>query len=170
MRRRVAHLYPFSPQKDHLGPLGDPEDDPRDPYALKEKVYKPGEGHQRTSSLQLLSRRHQKLQAFYDYQNERIDDYLKPLSQHAQEARDEGEAHRLPVKIAVNGSLAVNCLLAVIQIYAAVSSLSLSFFASAIDAIFDPLVTVLIWYLTRAAARADPQKWPAGGSRMIKFV
>lgn len=143
---------------------------------LKDKIQKP-ELVKRTSSFKGAvgggkgaadQRRERKLQAFYKYQNERIRDFLKPLVQHAQEAKDEEEAHQLPVKIAVNASLVCNTVLAIIQIYAAVSSLSLSFFASAIDAIFDPAVTILIWWLTKKAAKADPQKWPAGGSRMIK--
>jgi len=58
--------------------------------------------------------------------------------------------------------------LAVLQIYAAVSSLSLSFFASAIDAIFDPCVTIMLFWLGKKAANADPMKYPSGGSRLIR--
>lgn len=169
MRRRIAESYPFSPQKEHLGELGDLEDEARDPLLLKDRIQRPTAPISRASSFNTVTgRKQQKLKAFYEYQNGRIQALLKPLVQHAQEAKDEEEAHKLPVKIAVNASLACNCVLAIIQIYAAVSSLSLSFFASAIDAIFDPAVTVLLWYLTRKAAKADPQKWPAGGSRMVK--
>jgi len=56
-------------------------------------------------------------------------------------------------------------VLAVIQIYAAVSSLSLSIFATAIDAVFDPLANFVLNYCHRLSSGADLNKWPAGGSR-----
>ena len=67
---------------------------------------------------------------FYDEQNEHIRALLKPLSKHAEEAQDAEDSSRLPVKIAVWASLAANCCLAVLQLYAAASSLSLSFFGA----------------------------------------
>lgn len=67
---------------------------------------------------------------FYDEQNEHIRALLKPLSKHAEEAQDAEDSGRLPVKIAVWASLAANCCLAILQLYAAASSLSLSFFGA----------------------------------------
>lgn len=183
VRRRIAESYPFrAPTSSyHLGELGDLEDEARDPFLLKNKIIQeddqqaasvaPTSKLSRAPSIKSLggdAERRRKVKCFYQDQNARIANMLKPLVKHAQEAKEDHEAHKQPVKIAVTGSLVVNCVLAVLQIYAAVSSLSLSFFASAIDAIFDPCVTVLLWYLTRRAKKADPQKWPAGGARMVK--
>lgn len=67
----------------------------------------------------------------------------------------------IQVKIAVTGSLVINILLAVIQIYAAVSSLSLSFFATAIDAIFDPCANLILGYAHRKAEKVDLNKYPS---------
>lgn len=177
VRRRIAESYPFSPQQqEHLGELGDLEDEARDPLLLKNKIYQPPARARpslsRTSSLKSVydSGKSGKLHAFYEYQNERIRDFLKPLVKHAQEAKDEQEAHRRPVQIAVYASLVFNSVLAILQLYSAIASLSLAFFASAIDAIFDPAVTILLWALTLKVKRADPQRYPAGGSRLLKYV
>jgi len=107
-----------------------------------------------------------KVGEFYDSQNEHIKTLLKPLSKHADDARDEEAASRLPVKIAVNVSLAANVCLAVLQLYAAASSLSLSFFATASDSVFDPFANVALYYIHRKATRVDPLKYPSGGSRL----
>lgn len=52
-------------------------------------------------------------------------------------------------------------VLAILQIYAAVSSLSLSFFATAIDAIFDPAANLVLHYCHRKAQTVDLQKFPS---------
>ena len=54
------------------------------------------------------------------------------------EAKEEREGEGLQYKIAVTGSFAANIILAVLQIYAATSSQSLSLFTTMADAIFDP--------------------------------
>ena len=51
-------------------------------------------------------------------------------------------------------------------VYAAVSSLSLSFFATAVDSVFDPMSNVLLWWLHRVSTRLDTNKWPVGGARL----
>lgn len=58
---------------------------------------------------------------------------LLPLS--TSEAADAAEESALKVKIAVYASFYANCALAILQLYAAVSSLSLSLFATAIDSV-----------------------------------
>lgn len=75
-----------------------------------------------------------KIASFYESQNEHIDNLLKPMDVHTAEARDAGEAAALKVKIAVNVSFAANICLAAIQLYAAISSMSLALFASCVDA------------------------------------
>lgn len=69
------------------------------------------------------------------------------------------------VKIAIYGSLAANCVLACLQLYAAVSSLSLSFFATCIDSVFDPAANLVLNWCHRAGQRADLRRYPSGGSR-----
>lgn len=88
------------------------------------------------------------------------------------------------VKIAVYASLIANILLSglqskfpvplllqlhltvIILVYAAVSSLSLSFFATAIDSVFDPMSNLLLWRLHRLSKKLDTNKWPVGGARL----
>lgn len=55
------------------------------------------------------------------------------------EAKAERESEGMQLQIAVTGSLIANIVLAIIQVYAAVTSLSLSLFTTMADAIFDPL-------------------------------
>jgi len=65
----------------------------------------------------------------------------------------------------VNISFAANICLAVVQLYAAISSLSLALFASCIDAVFDPFANLILWLAHRASAKAEEKKWPVRGSR-----
>ncbi|KAJ7695990.1 hypothetical protein B0H17DRAFT_1198311 [Mycena rosella] len=76
---------------------------------------------------------------FYEKQNKQIEALLMPMEQHIELAQEEEDKNRLAIKIAIYGSLIANCILIVLQIYATASSLSLSFFTTAMDAIFDPL-------------------------------
>lgn len=71
----------------------------------------------------------------------------------------------MQIKIAIYGSLVANCILAVLQLFAAVSSLSLSFFATASDSVFDPAANVVLNWAHRKGERADSKKYPSGGSR-----
>lgn len=75
---------------------------------------------------------------FYEHQNEQITDMLKPLATLINEGQQSEADNALKVKIAINLSLFFNIALAAIQLYAAISSLSLALFASCIDAVFDP--------------------------------
>lgn len=119
--RRISGVYPFSPQKEDIGQLGDPDGSARDPYSLAEKINQvPSSLRSRKEAIRRAAR-HKKTQSFYDEQNELIRNYLKPLIHHAQDARDDDEAHRAPIKIAVYASLAANIILCVLQIYGAVS-------------------------------------------------
>ena len=51
-------------------------------------------------------------------------------------------------------------------VYAAISSVSLSLLATAIDSVFDIGSNVVLNYLHKKAARLDVNKWPVGGSRL----
>lgn len=52
------------------------------------------------------------------------------------------------------------------QVYAAISSWSLSLLATGIDSVFDIGSNVLLWWLHRKAEKLDPNKWPVGGARL----
>ncbi|PPQ99526.1 hypothetical protein CVT24_005316 [Panaeolus cyanescens] len=99
-------------------------------------------------------------------QNDLINDLLKPMEEHTEDAKQEEEAARLPVKIAVYASLIANFALCVLQMYAAASSLSLSLLATGIDSVFDIGSNVLLFFLHRKAAKLDVNKWPVGGARL----
>jgi hypothetical protein len=75
-----------------------------------------------------------KIASFYADQNDHIQDMLKPLSTLSAEGEQDVRDNALKVKIAVNLSFACNTVLAIVQLYAAISSLSLALFASCIDA------------------------------------
>ncbi|KAJ3521776.1 hypothetical protein NMY22_g12174 [Coprinellus aureogranulatus] len=95
-----------------------------------------------------------------------IESLLKPMDAHTEDAQAEEEAARLPVKIAIYASLYANFVLCVIQLYAAISSASLSLLATAIDAVFDIGANVLLFWLHRKAVKLDTNKWPVGGARL----
>ncbi|THH23237.1 hypothetical protein EUX98_g7940 [Antrodiella citrinella] len=95
-----------------------------------------------------------------------ITSFLKPMEDHTEEARAEEESTRLPVKIAVWASLISNFALCVLQLYAAISSLSLSLLATGIDSVFDIGSNVLLVWLHKKASSLDVNKWPVGGSRL----
>ncbi|KAJ6582943.1 CDF manganese transporter [Mycena vulgaris] len=97
---------------------------------------------------------------FYEKQNKEIEALLMTMDKHIENAQEEEDTNRLA------GSLIANCVLAILQIYAAASSLSLSFFATAMDAVFDPMANILLNYCRRKAASADPQRYLSGGSRL----
>ena len=80
-----------------------------------------------------------RIKGFYEAQNERIEKLLKPVDEHVRSAKEEQGADALQFKIAVHGSFAANILLAILQVYGAVSSGSLSLFTTMADAIFDPM-------------------------------
>ncbi|WWC91730.1 uncharacterized protein L201_006677 [Kwoniella dendrophila CBS 6074] len=105
-----------------------------------------------------------KLADFYEEQNSRINDLLKPLTTLSQEAEQDAADNALKVKLAVNISFAGNIVLAVVQLYAAISSGSLALFASCVDAV-DPFANLILWAAHRASDRAEEKKWPVRGSR-----
>ncbi|KAJ3929470.1 MAG: CDF-like metal transporter [Lentinula lateritia] len=88
------------------------------------------------------------------------------MEEHTTEARDEEDAARLPVKIAIWASLIANLILCVLQMYAAISALSLSLLATGIDSVFDIGSNVLLLWLNRKAKSLDVKKWPVGGARL----
>ncbi|KAJ3869256.1 CDF-like metal transporter [Lentinula novae-zelandiae] len=131
---------------------------PLDPFHLRDAI---------KSEKQLLElREHKKLQNYYARQNNLIVSLLKSMEEHTTEARDEEDAARLPVKIAIWASLIANLILCVLQMYAAISALSLSLLATGIDSVFDIGSNVLLLWLNRKAKSLDVKKWPVGGARL----
>jgi len=88
------------------------------------------------------------------------------MEDHTEEARADDDVARLPVKIAIWASLIANFCLCGLQLYGALSSLSLSLIATAIDAVFDFGSNVLLFWLHKKASRMDVNKWPVGGARL----
>ncbi|KAK4156469.1 cation efflux family-domain-containing protein [Chaetomidium leptoderma] len=107
-----------------------------------------------------------RLAGFYEAQNETIERLLKSVEEHCAEARQEQGEDHLKFKIAVWGSLFANVILAGLQLYAAISSGSLSLFTTMADAIFDPLSNVTLILTNRAVRRVDPARFPSGKARL----
>lgn len=119
---------------------------------------------------QLAELRHRKkgkrLEKYHRRQNNLIASLLKPMEDHTAEARKEESAARLPIKIAVWASLIANLALCILQMYAAISALSLSLLATGIDSVFDLGSNILLFWLHRKSTRLDVNRWPVGGARL----
>ncbi|SCV74690.1 BQ2448_7719 [Microbotryum intermedium] len=132
-----------------------------DPLLLKSKI----QSDEHLTEIRRRRKGGKLLDSFYTRQNDHITSLLKPMDKHIQEAAEEEDANRLPIKIAIYGSFICNCVLAILQLYAAISSLSLSFFATMIDSVFDPMANFVLLYCHRTAAKVDLVKYPSGGSK-----
>lgn len=106
------------------------------------------------------------LQRFYENQNLNIERWLTPIDEHIRLAKKFEGDNQLRYKIAVKGSFVANIILAGIQLYAALSSHSLSLFTTMADAIFDPLSNVTLIASNRAVNRVDPRRFPSGKARI----
>ncbi|PFH60864.1 hypothetical protein XA68_10221 [Ophiocordyceps unilateralis] len=107
-----------------------------------------------------------KVRGFYEKQNEAIERMLKPVEEHRADARREQGNDQVRYRVAVYGTLAANVVLAGLQLYAAISSGSLSLFATMADAIFDPLSALALILSSRAIKHVDPRRFPAGKARL----
>ncbi|KAF6813848.1 cation efflux family protein [Colletotrichum sojae] len=106
-----------------------------------------------------------KLSKFYTRQNELIDQFLGAEDEEAQQI-DEDARMGPKIKFAVNASFTVNFCLFVIQLYAAVSTGSLSLFATAADAFMDLVSSFVMLITSRLAARPSIYKYPVGRTRI----
>ncbi|KAK7967740.1 cation efflux family protein [Apiospora aurea] len=107
-----------------------------------------------------------KVENFYKTQNETIERLLKPVEEHRAEAKQEQGDDHLRFQIAVWGSFIANVMLAILQLYGAISSGSLSLFTTMADSIFDPLSNVTLILSHRAVKRVDPDRFPSGKARL----
>ncbi|KAF7546422.1 hypothetical protein G7046_g9306 [Stylonectria norvegica] len=106
------------------------------------------------------------VQGFYESQNAAIERMLKPVEAHREEAIQETNDDQLKLRIAIYGSLAANVALTGLQLYAAISSGSLSLFTTMADAIFDPLSNLTLIFSNRAIRSVNPRRFPAGKARL----
>jgi cation diffusion facilitator family transporter len=113
-----------------------------------------------------LAHRARRLQGFYRSQNAAIERMLKSVDQHRAEAREEQGQDQMRFKIAVWGSLAANIVLSGLQLFAAISSGSLSLYATMIDSVFDPLSNIMLIVSGRAIRSVNATRFPAGKSRL----
>ncbi|KAI9155262.1 cation diffusion facilitator 1 [Paramyrothecium foliicola] len=123
-------------------------------------------GRDLTTTLTASGRHANKLRGFYENQNAAIERMLKSVEEHRAEARQEAGDDQLKFRIAVYGSLAANVVLTALQLFAAISSGSLSLFTTMADAIFDPLSNLTLIFSNRAIRRVDPRRFPAGKARL----
>ena len=107
-----------------------------------------------------------KITGFYENQNEQIERLLKPVDEHVRQAKEANSSNQVKYKIAVWGSFAANVLLAILQLYGAISSGSLSLFTTMADAIFDPMSNVTLIVSNKAVQKVDARKFPSGKSRI----
>lgn len=106
------------------------------------------------------------LRGFYERQNAAIVRMLKSVEEHRIDARQEQGDDQPRLRLAVYGSLVANIVLAVLQIYAAATSASLSLVTTMADAVLDPLSTLALIMSKRAIERVDPRRFPAGKARL----
>ena len=104
--------------------------------------------------------------SFYKQQNERIQNYLKPVEDHVQESKQESVDNDTRRKIAVYGSFVCNIILSGLQLYGAVASGSLSLFTTMADSIFDPMSNLILIICNRASRSVNLRRFPAGKARI----
>ncbi|KAJ3111917.1 hypothetical protein HK100_002508 [Physocladia obscura] len=99
---------------------------------------------------------------YYENQKTLIDGLLKPIEVVNEEEED---AKLLKVKIAIYGSLLANLLLFCLQLFAAVTSSSLSLFATMVDSFMDLVSNLVLVFANYTSAKRNLQKYPAGKQR-----
>ncbi|KAF2710815.1 cation diffusion facilitator 1 [Pleomassaria siparia CBS 279.74] len=109
------------------------------------------------------NKRHMK--KFYTRQNALIDQFLESGDEERLAALDTLE-NGPKVRFAVNASFFVNFFLFIIQMYAAISTGSLSLFATAADAFMDLVSSIVMLVTSRMAARPSVYKYPVGRTRI----
>jgi hypothetical protein len=105
------------------------------------------------------------MKKFYTRQNALIDQFLQSGDEERLAAVDLTE-NGPKVRFAVNASFAVNFCLFIIQMYAAISTGSLSLFATAADAFMDLVSSVVMLVTSRMAKRPSVYKYPVGRTRI----
>ncbi|KAG0233091.1 hypothetical protein BGX31_004949 [Mortierella sp. GBA43] len=130
----------------------------RDPLMLESK---------RMSEDQIRAiRSSKKVREFYREQNELITELIDPAEER-EGAQEQEERNQVKLKIAIYGSFGVNVMLFLLQLYAAISSKSLSLFATMADAFMDLLSGIILTYAATVSTKSNNWfKYPSGKSRM----
>lgn len=102
----------------------------------------------------LASRR---IRTYYQRQNNLIENYLKPIAVHCADAQVEMERTNRLVRAIIILNIVSTFALAAIQLYAAVSSLSLSLFATAADSVCDPFANIMLNWIHHRSKRLDKE-------------
>jgi divalent metal cation (Fe/Co/Zn/Cd) transporter len=105
------------------------------------------------------------MKKFYTRQNALIDQFLESGDEERLAALDMQE-NGPKVRFAVNASFLVNFCLFIIQMYAAISTGSLSLFATAADAFMDLVSSFVMLITSRLASRPSVYKYPVGRTRI----
>ncbi|KAI0575280.1 Cation efflux family protein [Pyrenophora tritici-repentis] len=134
-----------------------------DPLDLRKHLRDDVTQKQLKADYPLAKPRHMK--KFYTRQNALIDQFLQSGDEERLAALDQLE-NGPKVRFAVNASFVVNFCLFVIQMYAAISTGSLSLFATAADAFMDLVSSVVMLITSRMAARPSVYKYPVGRTRI----
>ncbi|KAH7046548.1 cation efflux family-domain-containing protein [Macrophomina phaseolina] len=137
-----------------------------DPYGLATLKNTSMDRPEIKSSRSLWKRsRVRKVESFYEKQNEFIDELLQSGEEERLQVEDQAK-NGGKVRFAVNASFAVNFCLFIIQMFAAVSTGSLSLFATAADAFMDLVSSVVMLITSRLANKPNPVKYPVGRRRI----
>ncbi|CZT52580.1 related to Metal tolerance protein 7 [Rhynchosporium secalis] len=137
-----------------------------DPYSLKGYVQQPSETKFSQRVLPTRAgRKQRKVKKYYNRQIALIDAYLGS-SEEEQSEIDDVKKNGGKVKFAVNASFICNFFLFIIQMYAAVSTGSLSLFATAADAFMDLVSSFIMLITSRLAAKPNVEKFPVGRKRV----
>ncbi|CAG8552781.1 3352_t:CDS:2 [Acaulospora morrowiae] len=126
----------------------------RDPFYLEPKRKSEDE----------IKLKNKKIQEFYRDQNDLIDELLSPIDKKL--TLKELANNLLRAKIAVNGSLVVNIFLFGLQLFSAISSGSLSLFATMADSFMDLLSNGILFVTGRVSHGKNLIKYPTGMARM----
>ena len=106
-----------------------------------------------------------RMKKFYSRQNQLIDQFLQSGDEERLATLDSIE-NGPKVRFAINASFTVNSCLFVIQLYAAISTGSLSLFATAADAFMDLVSSIVMLVTAHLAARPSVYKYPVGRTRI----
>ncbi|KAK3316412.1 hypothetical protein B0H66DRAFT_604706 [Apodospora peruviana] len=106
-----------------------------------------------------------KIHKYYTRQNKLIDQFLGAEDEEANQVEDDIR-YKPKIKFAVTASFCVNFCLFIIQMYAAISTGSLSLFATAADAFMDLVSSFVMLVTSKMAARASVYKYPVGRTRI----
>ncbi|KAF9893933.1 hypothetical protein FE257_008904 [Aspergillus nanangensis] len=113
-----------------------------------------------------LDRKTSKITNFYKWQNDHIENLLKPVQDHVRDAQEMETSNKMQLQIAVWGSFGCNIFLSGLQLYGAIASGSLSLFTTMADSIFDPLSNITLILCNRAAKKGNTHQYPVGKSRI----